>query len=182
MLVQHTWLRRKRGRERGARLGRFFFVFPCPGQVRPGGGGERHLNECSKIVRPLVRDEFATREENGCVCVYVYAARSQREERERSRVRPVHFVSAVAFSQVICDNDGARVPLGKGSVPPFVFIVLDLGWLASTSAVCTGYTLNRWWIGDQSVVLLDRLELEATFLGNVWGISLRLCNGVMRCF
>lgn len=175
-------------KKKGARTGRttrpflFRFSLSRPSQARRGG--ERHLNECSKIVRPLVRDEFATREENGCVCVYVYAARSQREERERSRVRPVHFVSAVAFSQVICDNDGARVPLGKGSVPPFVFIVLDLGWLASTSAVCTGYTLNRWWIGDQSVVLLDRLELEATFLGNVWGISwsLRLRNGVMRCF
>lgn len=75
-----------------------------------------------------------------CVCVYMYMC-AQPERRERMRARPVHFVSVVAFSQVICDNDGARVPLGKGSVPPFVFIVLDLGWLGSTSAI---YRIYHW--------------------------------------
>lgn len=116
-------------KKKGARTGhttRVSFSF-FPVQARPGGG-ETPEYECSKIVRPLVRDEFATREENGCVCV---CARAERRERRR----PAHFVSAVAFSQVICDNDGARVPLGKRSVPPFVFIVLDLGWLGSTSAI-----------------------------------------------
>lgn len=105
-----------------------------------------------------------------CVC-----ARAERRERRR----PAHFVSAVAFSQVICDNDGARVPLGKRSVPPFVFIVLDLGWLGSTSAIYTGYTLDRCWIGDQSVVLLDRLELKTT---EMHGEFLGVGNSVMRYF
>lgn len=120
-------------KKKGARTGhttRVSFSF-FPVQARPGGG-ETPEYECSKIVRPLVRDEFATREENGCVCVCMCARREKREK--------AHFVSAVAFSQVICDNDGARVPLGKRSVPPFVFIVLDLGWLGSTSAIYRIYT------------------------------------------
>lgn len=123
-------------KKKGARTGhttRVSFSF-FPDQARPGGW-ETPEYECSKIVRPLVRDEFATREENG----YVYVCVCARAER-RERRRPAHFVSAVAFSQVICDNDGARVPLGKRSVPPFVFIVLDLGWLGSTSAIYRIYT------------------------------------------
>lgn len=79
-------------KKKGARTGhttRVSFSF-FPVQARPGGG-ETPEYECSKIVRPLVRDEFATREENGCVCVCVRAQREEREGDRRILYRPLHF-------------------------------------------------------------------------------------------
>lgn len=121
-------------KKKGARTGHTtrvsFSFFPVPGQE-----GERHLSTSARksCDRSCETNSRLERRTDVCVCV---CTRAERRERRR----PAHFVSAVAFSQVICDNDGARVPLGKRSVPPFVFIVLDLGWLGSTSAIYRIYT------------------------------------------
>lgn len=138
MLATHV---KKRGRERGARLA-FLFSLSRPGQARTGGGEtpEYRTSARKSCDRSCETNSRLERRTDVCVCMYVYMC-AQPERRERMRARPVHFVSVVAFSQVICDNDGARVPLGKGSVPPFVFIVLDLGWLGSTSAI---YRIYHW--------------------------------------
>lgn len=120
------------------------------------GAGERY----SKIVRLLVRDELQVGlGERGTVAVHA----------RRENVRPAPSVSAVAFSQVICDNittwSCEERERGFHCRFPFDFIVferLDLGLLIPYRSI-----VNRWKVvGCYSISVLYFWSLWNSL--NVW--------------